>query len=150
MQMQIPIPKRSTIEFLTEFFETIIPDVLFSKNHTSLAFICLAAGTFIYGYIMLDDIEVDDWKTALGWIGVWFVVVIFGGVLSTKEFAAIHENETFSKMFVFGMLAISVAYVVISIKSWRVRTGCLVRGIATLIAISRFADGILYTYILMK
>lgn len=146
----MPIPRMRTLEFLGEIAKIVFPDAWFAEKHTSLTFTLLAIGAIIYGFLMLDD-DVDNWKTALQVIVFWFIAATLGSgfLISAIHINASHEGETFSKLFIFGMLTIPAAYVAISIGAWWVRDSWIVRGIATLIAIARIADCIMWTQALI-
>ena len=148
----MPIPRMRTLEFLGEMAKILFPDAWFAEKHTSLAFTFLAVGVITYGFLMLDDEDVDNWKTALKVTVFWFIAATLGTgfLIGSLRINAIHEGETFSKLFMFGMLAISAGYVTISIKSWWVRDSWIVRGIATLIAIGRIDDCIMWTQALIR
>ena len=92
----MPIPKMRFLEFLGEIAQVLFPDALFAQNHPALAFTLLTVGTIIYGYLMLDDYNVDNWKTGLKLIVFWFIVETLG---SGFVVYAAHEGKTFSKLF---------------------------------------------------
>ena len=127
--------------------------ILFTKKSTMGAFIFLAVGTAIYWYLMLNEDEIfdweDDWKKILLGIGSWLVTLIYGIVLGREEFGKINEGETSSKLFVFGLLVLSVAYTVISIKAFLVRENALVLCMATLFMLFYIFAAIGYLVILI-
>ena len=101
-------------KIIFEFLEFLLTGGLFTTDHTLLAFVSLAIGTTIYGFLMIDDYEVDNWKVGLICTAGWLFFLILGMLLSTEDFRAIREGKAFSGLFVFGLVGLSLAYTVIS------------------------------------
>ena len=137
-------------KILLELFKALIPDVLNPANHTELSFVFSMGAIAIYGTLMLNEDEVDDWKKGIWGAVGWIVVSTLALFLATGEFTKIEAGETYSKLFISGMLVISIIYVVISIRVWWVRDSCLVKGLSTLIAIGRTVDCIWFVGILIQ
>ena len=127
-------------KLLLELFKALIPDVLNPAKHTVLSFICSMFGIIIYGNLMLNDDDVDDWKQGLLWTVVWMLVSALAVFLATGEFTKIEAGQAYSKFFISGMLLLSIAYVVISISAWWVRDGCSARVLSVLVVIGRAVD----------
>ena len=137
-------------KILVELGKALIPDVLNPANHTELSFVCSIAAVAIYGTLMLNDDEVYNWKKGLQWAVGWMLVSVLAVFLATGEFTKIEAGETYSKLFIVGMLFLSIIYVVISIRVWWVRDSCLVQSISTLIAIGHTADCYWFASILIQ
>ena len=140
--------RKAILEAMGRFFKGLPVDY-FTTDHTQLAFISLTIGTAIYGYLMLAD-EVDDWKkVAVGAAG-WLLMLILGIFLAAEEFGRINEGETSSRLFVLELLALSVAYTVISLGASFVRESCLVHCISILIMLLGILAGTGYVVILIR
>ena len=121
-------------KIIFEFLEFLLTGGLFTTDHTLLAFVSLAIGTTIYGFLMIDDYEVDNWKVGLICTAGWLFFLILGMLLSTEDFRAIREGKAFSGLFVFGLVGLSLAYTVISYWGCSVRDIWLVQAILLVIA----------------
>lgn len=108
---------------LQDILEFGIIGVIKSSDFTLWSFIFLGTAVVIYGNLMLNKDEVYEWETALQLIAWWLLFSILGGILPIA--GAIAVDKIPSKLFVFGLMGISAAYVVISIRAFFERDGCI-------------------------
>ncbi len=136
-------------KILKELAKALIPDALFPVKHTGLAFISFVAAIALYGKLMLDEDEVENWKQGLLYTVIWILVSALGLVLATGEFEKINAGEEHSRFFISGMLLLSIAYIVISILAWWVRYHWLARILSVLVVLGRLVDCFWFVSILI-